>query len=223
MKLIAIGGGGFTAETDAYLDDFVLTLAKGNDTRLGFLGTASHHDPNRLERLYRLMAPKTKSASHLSPCADQYALSIWLQEIDLLYIGGGDTEHLQSVWTDRNYWPVLQSAIARGLWIAGVSAGAVIWFEAALVRNRQKHLQHINGIGFMSGSVCVHFSSEPDRQTTYADAIQSAIIPEGIAIDDGVAVVFEPNKKPYYTTARERHHAYYCCRSGFSPLNRVNG
>ena len=223
MKLIAIGGGGFTAETDAYLDDFVLTLAKGNDTRLGFLGTASHHDPNRLERLYRLMAPKTKSASHLSPCADQYALSIWLQEIDLLYIGGGDTEHLQAVWTARNYWPVLQSAIAQDLWVAGVSAGAVIWFEAALVRNQQKQLQHINGAGYISGSVCVHFSSEPDRQTAYVNAIQRAIIPAGIAIDDGVAVVFEPDKKPYYATARDRHQAHYCDRSGLSPFNKVNG
>jgi dipeptidase E len=223
MKLIALGGGGFTSDTDPYLDDFVLDLTRGNETRLGFITTASRNDPQRIERFERLMAPKVRSAQHLSAFADQHDLSNWLMTIDLLYIGGGDTEHLQSVWTERNYWPVLEDAISRGLWIAGVSAGAVIWFEAALVRNSQKMLSFIKGVGFIQGSICVHFSSEPDRKNAFLDAIQAATIPEGIAIDDGVAVVFQPDHIPYYQTARAGHQANYFYKTGIVPVRKVKG
>ena len=223
MKLIAIGGGGFTADTDRYLDDFTLSLARGSQTRLGFITTASNHDAQRIERFNRLMVPKVKLGLHLSPSASCSELLTWLEGIDLLYIGGGDTNLLQSIWSQRNYWPVLQSAISRGLWIAGVSAGAVVWFEAALIRNSHKSLQIISGQGLIAGSVCAHFSSEPDREVPYIKAIQADDIPSGIAIDDGVAVVFEPGKIPYYVTARAKNYARYVSKTGTSSLNKMYG
>ena len=51
MRLIAIGGGGFTNANDPGLDDFVLSWAKGNQTRFGFITTASDHDPIKIYRL----------------------------------------------------------------------------------------------------------------------------------------------------------------------------
>ena len=223
MKLIAIGGGGFTSETDPLLDDFVLSRAKGPETRFGFITTASDHDPVRIERFMRLIKPRVKSARHLSPLAGSDTLATWLEDIDLLYVAGGDTEHLQSVWTERNYWPVIQTAIAQGLWIAGVSAGAVIWFEAALIRNQKKLLHIINGLGLVEGSLCVHFSSEPDRQEPFSRAIESKKIPQGIAIDDGVAVVFRPGQRPLYKSARPGNRAYHIYKSGAVPLSEVKG
>ena len=223
MKLIAIGGGGFANGTDPVLDDFVLSLAKGRETRIGFVNTASDHDPVRIERFNGLMAPKVNSALHLSPSADSGSLATWLAHIDFLYIGGGDTARLQTVWTERNYWPAIQAAVARGLTVAGVSAGAVIWFEAALVRNRHKALELIKGAGLVGGSICVHYSSEPDRKEPFANAIQTKKIPDGIAIDDGVAVVFEQGQTPCYMSARPENRAYYIHQSGAVPLNKVKG
>jgi peptidase E len=223
MRLIAIGGGGFTNANDPGLDDFVLSRAKGNQTRFGFITTASDHDPIKIDRLNGIIAPQVKSATHLSPESDSGALATWIQDIDLLYIGGGDTERLQSVWTERNYWAVIQAEIMRGLYVVGVSAGAVVWFEAALIRNQQKFLKFINGAGLLKGSVCVHYSSEPDRKEPFSKAVLEQQIPQGIAIEDGVAVVFETGKVPYYKSSRTGHRAYYVLQSGTFPFNNVNG
>ena len=223
MKLIAIGGGGFTAESDPLLDDLVLDHAKGPETRFGFITTASDHDAIRLERFERLMVPRVRTAEHLAPSADAAALAQWLTRLDLLYIGGGDTERLQTVWSERGYWPVLKTAIEKGLCIAGVSAGAVIWFEAALVRDRLQQLQFIKGVGLIEGSVCVHFSSEADRAAPFCQAVKAQKIPEGIAIDDGVAVIVQPGAPLCTISARSGHQAYRVYASGLLPLTRVNG
>ena len=223
MKLIAIGGGGFTAETDRLLDDLVLSAAKGAATRFGFINTASDHDPVRAERFERLIAPRVSAAQVLSPLADAAELAEWLKPLDILYVGGGDTERLKTVWTERQYWPVFETAIARGLWVAGVSAGAVIWFEAALVRNHARRLELFQGAGLVAGSVCVHFSSESERAMPFSEAINAGSIPPGLAIDDGVAVVMDDDAPPYAVTARPGHSAYRVSRSGLIPLKSVEG
>lgn len=223
MKLIAIGGGGFTAETDGRLDDLVLSLTKGAATHCGFINTASDHDPGRIERFERLMAPRVAKAHVLPHSADASELAEWIEQLDLIYVGGGDTERLKTVWTERQYWPIFEAAINRGLWIAGVSAGAVIWFEAALVRNYARRLELFQGAGLVPGSVCVHFSSEAERAMTFSEAINAGAIPPGLAIDDGVAVVMDSHAAPYTVTARQGHRAYRVSRSGLIPLKSVDG
>ena len=47
------------------------------------------------------------------------------------------------------------------------------------------------GIGLLAGSCCPHYSSEPQRQAAFAACIARGDLPDGIAIDDGVAVLVD--------------------------------
>ena len=46
-QIIAIGGGGFLMDDNPLLDDFILSRAKGKDSRVCFLPTAAG-DSNRM-------------------------------------------------------------------------------------------------------------------------------------------------------------------------------
>ena len=50
MKIIAIGGGGFTHGSEPNLDDFCLSETKCDRPRMAFIGTASDDDPLKIER-----------------------------------------------------------------------------------------------------------------------------------------------------------------------------
>ena len=43
-KIIAIGGGGFTHQSDLSLDQFVIDKLKRTNNKIGFLATASKDD-----------------------------------------------------------------------------------------------------------------------------------------------------------------------------------
>ena len=48
-KIISIGGGGFTHETDESLDQFVLKQSNTKNLKIGFLPTASKDDQTKID------------------------------------------------------------------------------------------------------------------------------------------------------------------------------
>ena len=51
-KIIVIGGGGFTHQSDKDLDDFVINQSAKKNKKIGFLATASKDDKTKIN-LYR--------------------------------------------------------------------------------------------------------------------------------------------------------------------------
>ena len=49
FTIIAIGGGGFTHETDPDLEDFILAQSPVKYPNIGFIGAASHDSPSRID------------------------------------------------------------------------------------------------------------------------------------------------------------------------------
>ncbi len=47
-KIISIGGGGFTHQSDKSLDEFVLNQSEVKNIKIGFLATASKDDKKKL-------------------------------------------------------------------------------------------------------------------------------------------------------------------------------
>ena len=52
-KIIAIGGGGFTHQSDETLDDFVINQIAKKNKKIGFLGTASKDDKTKIDLFYK--------------------------------------------------------------------------------------------------------------------------------------------------------------------------
>ena len=52
-KIIAIGGVGVSPESDKKLDNFILNHSKKTKNNIGFLGTASKDDEEKINNFYK--------------------------------------------------------------------------------------------------------------------------------------------------------------------------
>jgi peptidase E len=67
--------------------------------------------------------------------------------------------------------------------LAGVSAGAICWFEQG-VTDSVWPLGVLPCLGFLSGSCCPHFDGEAERRPAFTAMLAQDRIQPGIALDD---------------------------------------
>ena len=115
---------------------------------------------------------------------------------------------LRREWTKSDWAEPLVAAARHGLKIAGVSAGAMCWFEQGFSKAESDQFRALPGLGLIPGSCCPHFSDEPERKPAFAAALSANTIVAGLAIDDGVAVLCNEFGPQSFFTARSGHAAY---------------
>jgi len=86
---------------------------------------------------------------------------------------------------------VLSEAYRSGVTLAGVSAGAVCWFDAFLFNSGQGPMRPLSGLGLIPMGACPHYTTETDRRAALQMAVAAGKMPTTLAIDDGVAVAFD--------------------------------
>ena len=77
----------------------------------------------------------------------------------------------------------------RGTVLAGLSAGAMCWFQGRVTRSSGPP-EPIDGLGVLQGSLTVHADGEPERLPVWLAAVQDGTLPGGWAVDDGVGLLF---------------------------------
>lgn len=214
IRLIAIGGGGFTHQTDPAMEDFILAQSGRIRPRIGFIGAASQDDPVKIDRFHARFAHLCYHLAHLPQDSSAEEAARWAQALDIIYVGGGNTLRLIAHWQQTGWDRVLQAAAQRGVLMAGVSAGASVWFEQALSDAGGEGLRAVPCTGMVAGSCCPHYSTEPARQPAFAAAIASGKLKEGLAIDDGAAVLIEGNRVLSTFSGRPGAKAYRLRRQG---------
>ena len=145
-KLIAIGGGGFSMEPEnPLLDLYCLNATGKSKPKVCFLGTASGDSPDYIARFYAAFANYDCKASHLAFFRKTSAGAVPLDEIathllsqDLIYVGGGNTRNMLAIWREWQVDKVLKQAWEQGCVLAGVSAGAICWFEIGRASCRER-------------------------------------------------------------------------------------
>jgi peptidase E len=213
INITVIGGGGFTHDTFPALDEFCLKQAGKADVRLGFIGAASNDDPVKIDRFHARFDGLTARHVHLPMTLDAQTLEKQLNLLDMVYIGGGDTEAMVDLWR-RNGWDgVLCDAAQKGLAIAGVSAGAVCWFERFLFHSGSGPMRPLQGLGLIKGGACPHYSTETFRHAALHDAVSRGTMPDTIAMDDGVAVVFDASGPVSTFNAESEASAFHVRRT----------
>jgi len=212
--IIAIGGGGFTHQTDPELEDFIIDQSPIKHPNIGFIGAASRDNPNRIDRFYQRFLNYAGSTSHLCQQSSMQTARDWISQQDIIYVGGGDTIHLLSYFRKNKLDSHLANAANNGTILAGVSAGAVCWYDVALSDSAGNGLTPLPGLGIVPGSCCPHYSSEPERQKTFQQKISTRAMPDGVAIDDGVAVLIRPGQPPVAYSARNNMGAYSVEKKG---------
>ena len=207
-KIISIGGGGFTHETDESLDQFVLSQLSINNFKIGFLPTASKDNQKKIDLFYKRFENSSLELSHFSLCSKIEGFKGWLLNKDLIYVGGGNTFYMLEIWEKNNLIEIFKEAHDKGIILSGVSAGAVCWFDWILSDSKGLGLKPLRGINLISGS-CTPHSSDEERINQFQKTIKNNKLPEGIAIDDGVAVLFIDGKPSEVYSSRKNHNAYF--------------
>lgn len=190
IKIIAAGGGGFTHAGHPALEDFCLAQLGKTRPRIGYIGSANGDDPIRITRFHARFAASTSAQMHLAMTLEAQDLSNHLVSLDMVYVGGGNTEAMIADWRARGWDRVLTEAARRGVMLAGVSAGAVCWFDKFLYSSGTGPMRPLDGLGLIRGGACPHYSTEADRQAALNAAVSNGTMPDSFAIDDGVAVLF---------------------------------
>src|SRR3989338_5631292 len=129
--IIALGGGGFSMEPDnPLLDEYVLRRTGKSDPRICFVPTASGDSPDYVRRFYLAFRRFQCWPSHLPlwnpPTAD---LRSFVSDKDVIYVGGGNTKGMLALWRAWGLDAIFREAWERGAVLAGISAGAICWFE----------------------------------------------------------------------------------------------
>jgi peptidase E len=95
-----------------------------------------------------------------------------------------------AIWRVHGVDRILRKAWESGVVLAGISAGAICWFEASVTDSFGLQLEGMrDGLGFLSGSACPHYNSEERRRPVYRQLVSRGF-PAGIAVDDNAAAHF---------------------------------
>jgi len=110
---------------------------------------------------------------------------------DLIFVGGGSVANMLAVWRVHQLDRILRAAWQAGVVLAGVSAGAICWFEGGTTDSFGPDLRPFtDGLGLLAGSYCPHYDSEPGRRPLFTSLVAAGRLPAGIACDDGAGAHF---------------------------------
>jgi peptidase E len=195
--IVAMGGGGFHMEPDnPLLDDHVLELARGTSgralPRICLIPTASTEDPLVIADFERLFAPPRAEPRVLRLFVrEDEDLAAVIREQDAVYVTGGNTANLLALWRLHGLDRILRAAWNAGIVMAGMSAGAICWFESCTTDSFGPMLQPLHGgLGILDGSLSPHYHGEAQRAPLYRRLVADGTLPAGYGVDDGAALVF---------------------------------
>lgn len=192
-RILALGGGGFTAsERSPALDLLVLELTRKPVPRICFLPTASGDQREQLIRFHERFAtwpcePSILPLFHLGHERIDPAAHLLSQ--DAIYVGGGSMRNMLAIWREHGIDRTMRAAWEAGIVLAGVSAGAMCWFEGGISCSSGKP-RPVRGLGLLGGSLSVHADGQPERLPAYLRSVASGDLPAGYAADDGSALIF---------------------------------
>jgi peptidase E len=197
------------------LDDFILSLASRKPARICFVPTASADSPYNLVKFYRAFSGRaiptdlTIFDSVSLPRRPAYTseLSRFVLEQDIIYVGGGNTANLLSIWRAHGLHRIFRQAWRRGIILCGVSAGMICWFRDGLTDSFGGLAVLGDGLGFINASACPHYDGEKDRRPAYRNAIKEGLR-GGYAADDGAALHFRGTELFQVVASRPGASAY---------------
>jgi peptidase E len=192
-RILAMGGGGFTMqERSPALDKLVLELTRKPVPRICFLPTASGDPREQVTRFYERFGdwpcePSTLSLFRLG--RDRIDPVEHLLAQDAIYVGGGSMRNMLAIWREHGIDELMHEAWGRGILLAGLSAGAMCWFQGGVSMSGGSP-EAVRGLGLLAGSLSVHLDGEAERLPVYRAAVADSELPPGYAADDGAALVY---------------------------------
>ncbi|MFJ7734270.1 Type 1 glutamine amidotransferase-like domain-containing protein [Lysinibacillus sp. NPDC097231] len=164
--IIAISGGGFSYETPSFIDEYIVQQIDSKEQiKICFIPTASNDAQGYIEKFYA--AFEKYNPMHITQeemMLDDIRGKILSQHI--LYVGGGDTKSLLEKWREHGFGDIVREAYQKGVILAGISAGAMCWFEQCYSENVDNIYEEFAGLGILKGTLCPHYD-DPERKDMF--------------------------------------------------------
>ncbi|MDA8275164.1 MAG: peptidase E [Actinomycetota bacterium] len=134
---------------------------------------------------------------------------------DVVWVGGGSVANLLALWRLHGWDAVFAEAWARGVVLAGVSAGSICWHAGGTTDSFGPELVPVaNGLGLLPHANGVHYDSEPQRRPLFQRLVADGRLPEGYATDDGVGLVYRGTELVEAVAEVRGKSAYHVTRDG---------
>lgn len=203
--IFAMGGGGFTMEpANPLLDDYVLRLARVPRPRVLFLPTASGDTLDQMNAFRARFAGRACVPEQLSLFrlhGSRRSLREVVLAQDIVYVGGGSMRNLLAIWSAHGLDQMLVEAWRQGTVLAGLSAGAMCWFDGGVTRSGGPP-EPMAGLRLLEGSLTVHADGEPERMPAWIGRVRDGTLPGGWALDDGVGLLFRGTRLEQAVSSR---------------------
>jgi peptidase E len=191
-------------ERSPALDRLVLELTGLAVPKICFLPTASGDPREQATRFHERFSvwpcePSILSLFHLG--RDRIDPREHLLAQDVIYVGGGSMRNMLAVWREHGVDQIMRAAWERGIVLAGLSAGAMCWFEGGITMSGG-FAAPAAGLGLLSGSLSVHLDGEPERIPAYRAAVGDGRLPAGWAAQDCTALLFRGTEVERCVTSR---------------------
>jgi dipeptidase E len=202
-QIIAMGHGGFSMNSDNLaLDRYICEQTGKARPKVCFLPQASGESASYIINFYKAFTILDAIPSHLSlfhpPTAD---LASFILEKDVIYVGGGNTKSMLALWREWGLDVILRQAWEQGVVMAGLSAGAICWFEQGSTDSIPGRFSSLDCLGLLPGSCCPHYNTETERRPSYHRMIAEGEMLPGYGVDEGAALHFVDDTQPRVVTS----------------------
>ena len=216
--ILTLGGGGFSMSGDgtSALDDFLLELTGAGRPRVCFIPTASGDTDGYSQQFEHSFAGRAETSVLSLFCHDPWGYADPKSRLDqdVVYVGGSSTANLLAVWRLHGLPDGLVEAAARGVILAGVSAGMNCWFEGSSTDSFGPLAPLADGLGFISATACPHYLGEPGRREKYLGWVADGSLGDGYAVDEYAAMLFRDGEFVEALAERPNRPAFRVERDG---------
>jgi peptidase E len=191
------------------LDRWLLSLTGKDRPHVLFVPTASGDSDNYVQRFFTAYTSLECQPAWLPlfhRTGDDVRPAI--EEADLVFVGGGNTANMLAIWQAHGVDVALREAWEAGTVMAGVSAGAICWFEQGSTDSFGPGLAPMDCLGWLPGSFCPHYDGEAVRRPRLHQMVAAGDLTPGLAADDGCAVLYRGTQRAEVVASRDDAVAY---------------
>lgn len=224
--IVAIGGGEIRTRGTTDIDREIIRLSNREHPKILFIPTASS-DSERYcgrfaEHFGNFLKCKTDVLFLIDAPPSTHEIERKILSADIVYVGGGNTLYMMRVWRRMGVDKFLRAAYADGIVLAGISAGAICWFDSGHSDSMSFYdpgnWEYINvkGLGLIGGSLCPHYNSMTrgvPRRKAFREMIRKSG-GTGIALENNCAIEFIDDRFYRVISSKANSRAYRLYKSG---------
>ena len=228
--IVAIGGGEIRTRGTLDIDREIIRLSNKRRPKIVFIPTASSDSPRYCKRFSDyfggFLGCKTDALFLVSERPSAQQIERKIMSSDIVYVGGGNTLLMMRIWRRLGVDEVLTTAHEAGIVLAGISAGAICWFDSghsdsmSFYNPRNWKYINVKGLGLIHGVHCPHYNGMTrgvPRRREFRQMIGRAG-GTGIALENNCAIEFIDGRFYRVIASKAYSRAYRVYRIGGSVI-----